>query len=197
MKLTDVKLVNQGRHLALYQAEYAISSTIDKTYEFVSRAGARDSGPGSSGILDVKTFPDQAVRGVIIMAFTPDKTKVLLMREFRPVINTTIFNHPMGLIDPGETPVSAGTREIKEETGLDVINVLRVAPPTYVAPGITDQKVATIVVTAGGKIKPSTNPIEITDPFWADRPTVRTLLNDPDNKFSLMTQASLYAWACA
>ena len=194
MELRDIKLINQGAHLALYAADYVLNDGSDKQYEFVSRAGARANGPGSGSILDKNSFPDQKARGVIIMTFNPKHDKILLMREFRPATGHVIFNHPMGLIDPGETWTETAERELKEETGLDVINIVTVMLPAFSAPGISDQRTVTVIVEADGNIKPSTDPNEITEPFWATRDETMRILASPANHFSAMTQATLYAW---
>ena len=48
-----------------------------------------------------------------------DNGDLLVTREFRYAINGYCLEFPAGLIDPGETPVEAAKRELKEETGLN------------------------------------------------------------------------------
>lgn len=196
MKLNDIKLINQGEHLALYSADYDLPDGSEKRYEFVSRAGARVNGPGSDTIMDKASFPDKHTRGVIIITFNETRDKILLMREFRPATGHTIFNHPMGMIDPGETWLNTAKRELKEETGLDIKRIINILLPAFSAPGISDQRTVTVIVEAGGDIKHSQNPMEITDPFWATREEILPLLASPACHFSVMTQATLYAWCC-
>lgn len=64
--------------------------------------------------------------------------KVLFVKQFRAgamynesVTESEILEPVAGHIDEGETPEQAAIREIKEETGLDVINL------TFVAKGLT------------------------------------------------------------
>ncbi|KNB42324.1 ADP-ribose pyrophosphatase [Blastocystis sp. subtype 4] len=42
---------------------------------------------------------------------------VLLIHCYRPAFETYVMSLPAGLVDPGETPLDASLRELKEETG--------------------------------------------------------------------------------
>jgi len=56
--------------------------------------------------------------GVVIMAaLTPDR-RLVLIRQFRPALESYIIELPAGLIDKGESPDEACRRELIEETGL-------------------------------------------------------------------------------
>ncbi len=51
-----------------------------------------------------------------VIAVTPDG-QLVLVRQFRYGINDFSLEIPGGIIDPGEDPVVAGLRELREETG--------------------------------------------------------------------------------
>lgn len=53
---------------------------------------------------------------VNILALTPDH-RLVLVRQFRYGIDTFSLEIPGGLVDAGEAPLSAGVRELREETG--------------------------------------------------------------------------------
>ena len=49
-------------------------------------------------------------------AVTPDG-RIVLVRQFRFGIDDFSLEIPGGVVEPGEDPVAAGTRELREETG--------------------------------------------------------------------------------
>ncbi len=53
---------------------------------------------------------------VVVIARTTDKN-ILLVRQFRCGIDDFSLELPGGIIDPEEDPISAGIRELNEETG--------------------------------------------------------------------------------
>lgn len=53
---------------------------------------------------------------VNIVALTPEE-EILVVSQFRFGVRKTTVEIPAGLIEPGETPLEAAIRELKEETG--------------------------------------------------------------------------------
>jgi 8-oxo-dGTP pyrophosphatase MutT (NUDIX family) len=49
-----------------------------------------------------------------------------IVRQFRPAIETYSWELPAGLLDPGETPRAAAKRELTEETGLTVVDIVQI-----------------------------------------------------------------------
>jgi ADP-ribose pyrophosphatase len=45
------------------------------------------------------------------------KDKIILLKQYRPVINSYIYELPAGTLDKGEKPLECAKREIVEETG--------------------------------------------------------------------------------
>ena len=66
--------------------------------------------------LDRDFFIVHAPEWVNVLAVTP-KHELVLVRQFRFGIDTFSLEIPGGIIDPGEPPVEAGLRELREETG--------------------------------------------------------------------------------
>lgn len=46
------------------------------------------------------------------------ENKITLVKQFRIALNIETIELPSGLIDPGQTPISAAWRELEEEAGL-------------------------------------------------------------------------------
>ena len=61
--------------------------------------------------------------GVILYGvYGEQQDKVVLIRQYRYPLGGYVYEFPAGLVEPGEDMLSAGIREMKEETGLDAGN---------------------------------------------------------------------------
>lgn len=56
-------------------------------------------------------------RGAVMVVPLTDDNHMLLIREYGAGTHSYQLGFPKGLIDPGETPVEAGNRELQEEVG--------------------------------------------------------------------------------
>lgn len=193
MELLDIKLIHQGEYLCYYEASYCLPDGKTKIYEFVSRHGNRHDG---SKVLTKDSFGKEFKAAAVIMfVLSEDYDHALISREFRLGVNGWVYNNPAGLIDPGETADEAIARELKEEMGLDLIDILYHMPVAYSMPGLSDDTSEFVICRAKGPFTPSTSPAEQIECFWASKEEVKALLNDPNSRFSGRTQAVLALWA--
>ena len=73
---------------------------------------------------------------VSVLALTDDDQAVMV-RQYRPGADRLVLSLPGGLVDEGESPVAAGLRELREETGFDGADGVLVAsvdPPGHTRP---------------------------------------------------------------
>jgi 8-oxo-dGDP phosphatase len=79
------------------------------------------------------------LRDIAVTAAVDDRQRVLMMWRHRFVTDTWAWELPMGLVEDGETPVTAAARELEEETGWrpESMRELIYAQP---AAGITDSQ---------------------------------------------------------
>jgi len=56
-------------------------------------------------------------QGAVLIVPFYDKETILLIREYAAGTHSYELGFPKGLIDPGETPIEAANRELKEEVG--------------------------------------------------------------------------------
>ena len=52
-----------------------------------------------------------------IVPVSADGSQILLIRQFRPVLNAWLWEIPAGLLEEGEDPAACAARELEEETG--------------------------------------------------------------------------------
>ena len=184
MKLLSLRKIHEGKFLTYYIADYLNDLGKIKSYEFISR----------DNNLSLETFGKNKPAGVGMVPFNLDKTKVLLQAEFRLATNNVVYNFPAGLIDKGEDAIIAAKRELKEETGVDLISIDAVLPPSYASQGTSDEMMQIVICRCEGEITPSTSADEEIDAKWYTKDEIKKLL-DEGAYMSVRTQMFLWQWA--
>lgn len=128
MKLKRKKLKFSGKIFSLYEETWS-----DGEKEFYREIIEH---PGAVGILPY------------------DKENVYLVQQFRQAVKTELLEIPAGLLENGENPESAALRETKEEIGLEVKKLYRLAA-VYSSPGFTNEIIWLYAgfVDPGSKVK--------------------------------------------
>ena len=183
MKLVKVDKKFEGKYLTYYIADYLTEKGHIKSYELVSR----------NKNLTVESFGIDRPAGVGIVAYSLDKQSILLQKEFRMSCNAWVVTFPAGLIDSGETAEVAAIREVKEETGVDVIQVDDVLSPCYTSQGFSDEKMTIVVCRCQGEPRPSEDETEEIFAKWYTKKEAKELL-DTGHPMSVRTQMFLYQW---
>lgn len=128
--------------------------------------------------------------GVTIIARFEDGD-ILVCEEFRFAVNDFCWEFPGGIIDPGESPEQAAIRELKEETGLEVVSVDRVLPRTFLGVGMTDASMVPVFLTVRGTIQGQRTAWEDIRPRKLSPAQVRELLAREDLKITQVCMLSL------
>lgn len=138
--LGATKLTN-SRFLNLYEMQVAHRDGKESIYHVASRAKDVDKLKAISG----KNKPD----AVAICAFVGDEhpEKIVLVRQYRYPVGGYIYELPAGLVENGESVLSAAIREMFEETGMEFTpngdaNVNR---PFFSSPGMTDESISLVM----------------------------------------------------
>lgn len=184
MRYKGIRKIHEGKFITRYDVDYVTDEGNAKTYEIVSR----NRNIGTLEELQNKT-PDS-----VIMILTDESgERILVNREYRMAMAQWIYNFPAGLIDPGESPEESATRELREETGLDLIRIDDVLDNSYSAIGFSNERNITVFGAAAGEFRKSTSDMEEIVPGWYTKEEIRKLLRT--EPFAARTQAYCYAWA--
>ena len=183
MKLVKLEKIHEGKFLSYYVAEYLTAQNHIKKYEFTSRK--KD--------LTVETLGNSVPAGVGMVPFHVDNNRILLQKEYRLACNRWVFNFPAGLIDEGETIEETARRELKEETGAELVEIVEVLSPSYASPATSDELMVIVVCKCQGEIKDSTFEEEEIHAKWYTKEEVKKLLDDGEY-MSVRTQMFLWQW---
>lgn len=184
MKYVGMRKINEGRFISRYDLTYETVDHKLKVYEMISRHKDMETEE------DLKDTDPEAV---VLIMHDESGEKILLNKEFRMAAGQFIYNFPAGLIDPGESFEQSAARELKEETGLDMISIDDVMVKSYSAVGFSNESNICVIGTAGGTFAPSSSTFEEITAAWYTKEEVRILLKSPC--FAARTQAYCYMWS--
>ena len=135
-------------YISDYHSESLVNGNIKK-YDFISKHAGMAQKPE---LLSLPYHTD----AVCIFVYNTDKTKMLLIKEFRYSVNDFIIGTPAGFINPNETIEQAALRELFEEVGYtkDQVTIDCILEASYSAVGLSDEQVASVFITVDDSIKP-------------------------------------------
>ena len=184
MHFVRMEKKESGKFINRYDLIYQTEDNKEKRYEMISR---------SSRLSDFESLHNRPADAVVLIMHNAEKSKILLNKEDRLAVGEWVYNFPAGLIDPGETPQEAGRRELREETGLELVQIEDVIGESYSAVGFSNEKNVCIVGTAAGQFQKSTSSVEEIEAGWFTKEEVKVLLQQ--EKFAARTQAYCYLWS--
>lgn len=186
MVLKEVIKKASGKYLSFYNLVYENKLGKKKVYEMVSH---NEIELGNSSILS-----DSVPRAVVIIPLSTDRQMVCLNKEYRLAVNALTYNTVAGLIESGESVEDAARRELKEETGLDLVEIIDVLPPCYSAVGISNERTICIFCTASGVLSSvNAGDDEEIEPIWVSKEEYSRLLSEGVN-MAARTQMFGYMW---
>ncbi|ADY00899.1 NUDIX hydrolase [Vulcanisaeta moutnovskia 768-28] len=103
--------------------------------------------------------------------------KVVLLRQFRPVVNDYVIEIPAGVIEEGENPEEALTRELSEEIGAE-IDYFGKLFEGFTTPGYSTEYMVIYYVSIRRLGEPRPEPHEVIDRIVIDlRDAVNMVIN--------------------
>lgn len=184
MEFKSIEKKLESKFITRYDITYETVDQKEKVYEMISR---------DKNIETFQQLHDRPADAVVLIMHDETGEKILLNKEFRLAVGEAVYNFPAGLIDPGEVPEESATRELKEETGLDLIEITDTIAESYSAIGFSNEKNVCIVGVAAGSFAPSTSTVEEIEAGWYTKSEIRELLKTAP--FAARTQAYCYVWS--
>ena len=184
MKYEGIKKGDEGRFITRYDVSYRTEDGQSKVYEIISRNN------------DIKTYDElhgDKPDAVVIIMTDESGERILLNREFRMAAGMWVVNFPAGLIDAGETPEVAAARELREETGLEIVSIDDMIGLSYSAVGFSNEMNVCVIGKCRGEIQTSDSAFEEIQAAWYTKEQVRELLKK--ERFAARTQAYVYMWS--
>ena len=151
-KLTDCNWVN------LFEVRFTRKKQMDRSWLMCSRKD--------------RPIEDAAKADIVLIVPTigaREDKRLVVTKEFRVPIWDFEYGFPTGLIDDGEDIASTVSRELKEETGLDLARINHISRPVFSSAGLTDESCHMVLVEAKG---------EVSDRWSEDSEDIEVLLLD-------------------
>lgn len=144
--IRKLKPLAQTRFLNLYDAEYENKKGMTKHWMIASRK--------DYDTLSAQYFHkgEEKTDAVVIASLHKESEKLVLIKQFRLPLNDYIYELPAGLIDPNETPETTLGRELKEETGLELVSLVKAQDKLYLSAGMTDESVCLMYCICTGEV---------------------------------------------
>ena len=170
-QIDQLKTLLEGRYLNMYRADYKDRKGNDRHWLIASRK--------PKATYEAQFFnPSEATPdAVVLVAHHIEADALVFIRQYRVPLNDFIYELPAGLIDAGENPVATIERELKEETGLDLIAITHLKDNLYLSPGMTDESITFAFCTCKGELSTAyLEADELIEPLFITKDQAITLL---------------------
>ncbi|MEE0451871.1 NUDIX hydrolase [Peptacetobacter sp.] len=173
-KLTPIR---KSKYLSMYEMKYESKDKSEKSWMLATRKSEEE--------LNNMYFGDGNDRddAVVMVPYHIEEDKLVIIREYRVPLDDYVYSLPAGLIDPGEDIEVCARRELKEETGLDLVEINKMDSGfgLYPSPGMTDESFSLLYCTCKGE--PSNEYLEPTE-------EIQTLLIDRQQAVEILKSKS-------
>ena len=173
-----------SKYITRYDLTYETVDHKKKVYEMISR---------DHNITSFEELHNRPADAVVLIMHDQSGERILLNKEFRLAAGEVVYNFPAGLIDAGETAEESAKRELKEETGLHLVEITDRLQQSYSAIGFSNEKNVCIVGVAEGEFAPSTSTVEEIEAGWFTKAEIRELLKT--EMFAARSQSYCYLWS--
>lgn len=159
MKVLSSIILKETEHVVLKRTMYTDNNENSAHWDWIARKNSQ--------------------KAVVIACLLDDK--LVVIKEFRVPIEGYEYGLPAGLIDEGETVEDAVRRELEEETGLTVTEIMDISPAVLSSVGLTNEEIHIAYVKATGvPNKEKLEASEDIDTYLLDREQVKDLMKRGD-----------------
>ncbi len=197
-ELQNVEQVSKG-WINKYILHYRMPDGREYQYEAVSRK------PYDVYVAELQTEGPVApqVDAVCIVGYTSEGSFVMI-REFRFPMNRECIAFPAGLRDGGEDIVTCAARELREETGYDLVrdaggnptHVHSFVQPGFSSLGMGDESIAMVFAQVEKVGEPRSESTEFIEVFELPRDQIAAFLRENRSPLSIRAQLVLEMVAC-
>lgn len=192
-ELLGIEQVSDG-WIKKYILTYRLPNGRELKYDVVSRKGLEEY---RSEIETLGTVAPQ-VDAVCIVGHTAND-EFLLIREFRFPMNRMCVAFPAGLREPGEGIVECAARELREETGFDLVreecgqpvSARACVQPGFSSLGMGDESIAMVFAEVERVAEPRSESTEFIESVLLPRAEVPTFLRENRDPLSIRCQLVL------
>jgi ADP-ribose pyrophosphatase len=137
-----------------------------------------------------------AVIIVPILRAANEPPRLVMVKEYRVPIGDYLFAFPAGLLDAGESIEDTARRELREETGYELVAVRRVTQALYSSSGLTDEAVAMVFVDASRTLEalPKLDALEDLEVVLLDFDAVCRMCDDASARIDARAWGVLYLY---
>lgn len=146
IKIHSLTQTSDSEYMKSYRIDYTQKEGKEKSWYTCSRKKYEDY----ERLL--KTGKNIKSDAAAILAYHIEKKGIVIIKQLRIPINSYIYEIPAGLVDQGEPPEITCKRELKEETGLDMIELISSQKNLFTTPGFSDETLDIYTVTCKGEI---------------------------------------------
>ncbi|KDO26446.1 hypothetical protein SPRG_08249 [Saprolegnia parasitica CBS 223.65] len=178
------KALHATKWLRLLEVTYQDLDGVERAYSAVERTTRPPSADADAVV-------------VLPLLSAPTGPVAVLVRQFRPPLDKWIVELPAGLIDAGESVATTVQREIKEETGYDVSEIVSIGPVVASDPGLTSSTCRFVVarVTSDGAPTPALEATEMIQVLHAPLATLLETLHARETTHGDAIDSRLYSFA--
>lgn len=174
-RIKEIKEVYYNKFLKVFDIRYETRLGNIKSWICASRK-------------ELKDYSDFVIKGkesnadvVAVIGYDEERESLVLIKEYRVILNDYLYSFPAGLVDSGEDVYESARREMLEETGLDLyyIDEDKSDNKCFASAGMTDESISIVYGKVSGNFSGKMlEESEIIEHIYVNREEAKRILKD-------------------